>query len=447
MGFSLPALGWDRDRALVRKTQHDPVADGKHAARWRDHAQRAVGNAHVVAQIDAHECGGGDLAAQLIEVSERMLAFCAQFDVDGFRPHRYRGVSVAPDAGGCNAAERPFETDLDAQNRLRSRVHGLAIENVGAADEPRDELRLRPQVDFRRRADLQYAAAIDHRDAVRQRQGFGLIMGDVDGGDADRALQPQQFGAHFLPQSGVEVAQGLVQQQQFGLADDRTRECDALLFAAAQHGGIALPVVAEIDAPQAVLDPPADFLAAETHAPHRLEWECDVLEYGHVRPDGIGLKDHADAALVHGHMDALPRVEDHRIAEADDAVVRLFEAGDAPQRCGFAASARPQQREESPGLQAERGIVDTAAGLFGPAIKLGQVLDRQHVASRLLEVDRFCSPPRRTTSASSAIPPLPRTVNGLMSTASMTSPKSPASRPRAIRAPMAASISSAGPPR
>jgi hypothetical protein len=231
----------------------------------------------------------------------------------GLRPHRDRGFAIAPDAGRRNAAERLFETDLHAQHprpalhaalprrRIWRGIGRLAVENVGAADEARDELRLRPQIDLRRRADLQYAASIDHRDAVRQRQGLGLVVGDVDGGDADGALQPQQLAAHLFPQSGVEIAQRLVEQQQFRLADDRARESHTLLFAAAQHRGIALPIIGEIDAPQAVLDPPPDFFAAEAHAPHRLERERDVFEHGHVRPDRIGLENHADAALVHGH--------------------------------------------------------------------------------------------------------------------------------------------------
>ena len=56
------------------------------------------------------------------------------------------------------------------------------------ADEVGDEPGGRALVDLARRPDLLDAAAVHHRDAVRERERLGLIVGHEDGGDPDRAL-------------------------------------------------------------------------------------------------------------------------------------------------------------------------------------------------------------------------------------------------------------------
>ena len=79
------------------------------------------------------------------------------------------------------------------------------VEEVGAADEVGDELVRRPLVDLARRADLLDAAAVHHRDRVRQRQRLALVVRHVHRGNAELALQPFQFKPHALAQLGVEI--------------------------------------------------------------------------------------------------------------------------------------------------------------------------------------------------------------------------------------------------
>ena len=67
-----------------------------------------------------------------------------------------------------------------------------------------------------------------HRDAVTERHRLGLVVGDVDGGHAQPALQAQDLGAHLTAQLGVEVAQRLVEQERVGLTDDGAAHGDAL---------------------------------------------------------------------------------------------------------------------------------------------------------------------------------------------------------------------------
>ncbi|MNN94611.1 hypothetical protein D3C81_2132670 [compost metagenome] len=56
-------------------------------------------------------------------------------------------------------------------------------------------------------------AFVHHRNAVRQRQRFGLVMRDIDEGNADFFLQVDQLDLHLFAQLRVERRQGLIQQQ------------------------------------------------------------------------------------------------------------------------------------------------------------------------------------------------------------------------------------------
>ena len=53
-------------------------------------------------------------------------------------------------------------------------------------------------------------------DPITHRQGFHLIMRDVDRGDPQRTLQGEDFRAHLVPQTGVQIGQWLIQKQDPG---------------------------------------------------------------------------------------------------------------------------------------------------------------------------------------------------------------------------------------
>ena len=90
---------------------------------------------------------------------------------------------------------------------------------------------------------------------VGQRQRFGLVVGDIDEGDAGAALQALQFHAHLFAELGVEVRQRLVEQEDFRLDHEAPRQCHALLLAAGQLVRIALLQAGQIDQRQCVGDP------------------------------------------------------------------------------------------------------------------------------------------------------------------------------------------------
>ena len=95
-------------------------------------------------------------------------------------------------------------------------------------------------VDLARRADLDHAALVHHRDLVRERQRLALVVGDVDGGEIEFALQPLELGAHAVAQLGVEIGERLVEQEKLRLHHQRAREREPLLLAAGELGGVAV---------------------------------------------------------------------------------------------------------------------------------------------------------------------------------------------------------------
>jgi len=78
------------------------------------------------------------------------------------------------------------------------------------------------------------AAMIHHRNAIRQHQGFGLIVGDVDKGGTERGLQLLELNFHMLAQFQVQCAQGFIQQQQCRFQHHTARNRDPLTLPAGQ---------------------------------------------------------------------------------------------------------------------------------------------------------------------------------------------------------------------
>ena len=93
-----------------------------------------------------------------------------------------------------------------------------------------------------------------HDDLVAHGQGFALVMGDVGHGQLQALLQAADFLAHLAAQAGIEVAQGLVEQQHGRLQHQGARQRHALLLAAREFAGQALVVAHQADVLQRVAD-------------------------------------------------------------------------------------------------------------------------------------------------------------------------------------------------
>ncbi len=127
--------------------------------------------------------------------------------------------------GGCFERDQAVGVEIGAM---------AAADEIGRADEIRDEGVARKIVDVARRADLLDQPVAHHHDAVRHRQRLFEIVRHVDRRDAEPVLQLAQLDAHVGAQLGVEVRQRLVEQQHRGLEHEGARQRDALLLPAGE---------------------------------------------------------------------------------------------------------------------------------------------------------------------------------------------------------------------
>jgi hypothetical protein len=189
-------------------------------------------------------------------------------------------------------------------------------------------------------------------------------VGDVDGGGAEPAVKALQLGAHLDAQPGVEVAQGLVEEERGGLADDRAPQGDALPLSAGELPGPPLQEIAQPERLRRLEDAPLDVRLGDVP---ELEGERHVPPDRHVRIEGVVLEDHREVAVSGG------KAVDPAVADRDRSAVRFLEPGDHPEQGGLAAARGADQDEEFAVLHLERNAVH---GADAAGIGLLDVLDR-----------------------------------------------------------------------
>jgi len=87
---------------------------------------------------------------------------------------------------------------------------------------------------------LHQFAVAHHRQLISKRQGFALVMGDQNGGDASVFQQTRNHFAHGGAQAGIECRERLVQQHQPWLLRQRPGQRHALLLATGEFMGPTL---------------------------------------------------------------------------------------------------------------------------------------------------------------------------------------------------------------
>ena len=157
---------------------------------------------------------------------------------------------ASPSSAATSSARSPASSIVPPPLRPRA----PARHQVHQPHEVGDHAVCRVGIDLERRAVLLQAPAAHHRDLIGERQRLGLVVRDVDEGDAGAALQLLELGAHALAQLGVEIGQRLVEQQDRRLDHQRARERDALLLAARELVGVAALEAGEIDQRERLLD-------------------------------------------------------------------------------------------------------------------------------------------------------------------------------------------------
>src|SRR3954452_1588902 len=266
------------------------------------------------------------------------LKLSARVEGDRVAGH-HSGVGHVGDAPGLGAQAVGRRRGVDQLDLLGAdREAGpVALEQVGDADEAGDELGGRLLVELDRRADLLDSPLVEDGDPGTHRQRLVLVVGDVDEGDADLALDRLQLDLHLLAQLQVEGAERLVEQQHLGPLDDRPGQGDALALAAGELAGLAISVAGQADHLQRFV---ASLRSLGLVDAGDAQAVGNVLAHGHMRGQGVVLKDGVDGTVVGGHpADILAR-------QLDRAAAGILEAGDHPQRRRLAGAGRPEQGEE-----------------------------------------------------------------------------------------------------
>src|SRR5437588_4127320 len=205
------------------------------------------------------------------------------------------------------------------------------------ADERSDEGGCGLLVDINRLADLLDLSAVHDHKNIGQRHRLELVMGDVDRGRTEAALQLADFDPHRDPQLGVEVRQRLVEQKHLWLSYDRAAHRHALALAAGQLPRLAVEHRLEFENARGFLYAGVDlrFLHAAV-----AQAVGHVVVDRHVRIERVVLENHRDVAV--GRLDLI----DDTPADLDLAAGDGLEPRDHAQQGRLAAAGRAQPHAE-----------------------------------------------------------------------------------------------------
>lgn len=155
-------------------------------------------------------------------------------------------------------------------------------------------------------------AVAQYGDPVGEPYGLVHVVGDEEDGGPVLPAQLTHQVLHLQPGQGVECGERLVEQQQFGFADQGAGEGDALRLAAGEGGGPGVGVPFETDLGQG----PQPVPGAAARQGHRHIGE-DLLrryEAGFLEDDGTGLGDEDLSAV--GSVECAQDAQQGRLAAA-----------------------------------------------------------------------------------------------------------------------------------
>src|SRR5712671_7549146 len=127
-------------------------------------------------------------------------------------------------------------------------------------------------------------------DAGGEAFGEGSLVGDHDDGHAEGVLDFAEEEEDLLAGGGVEIAGGLIGEEDGGLIYESAGEGAALLLAAGEFAGAMVMAGAEADAVEGLRDAMAALGAVDFGEAER---EFDVFREGHAGEEIEGLEDHA----------------------------------------------------------------------------------------------------------------------------------------------------------
>jgi len=114
------------------------------------------------------------------------------------------------------------------------RADADAVHPVDGAEKAGDKAGGGGEVNLAGAADLLNLSFIHHGNLIGEREGFFLIVGDKEEGDAEPLLELFQLNADALAEGGVKSGERFIKEQEFRLNDEGPGKRGALLFAAGE---------------------------------------------------------------------------------------------------------------------------------------------------------------------------------------------------------------------
>jgi hypothetical protein len=164
--------------------------------------------------------------------------------------------------------------------------------------------------------------------------GFILVMGDEDEGGFDAPLDLLQEDLHLAPEACIQRGKRFVEQDQFRLANDGTRQGHALLLAARQLRGIAVAQGRKPDNVERLVD---KLLRRRAIAALNQRSIAGILRNRHMGKERIVLEDGVERAAVGRHGGDVGAIE------GDPAAGGCRETADQAQDCRLAGARRPKK--------------------------------------------------------------------------------------------------------
>ncbi len=203
-------------------------------------------------------------------------------------------------------------------------------------DQRGDEAIGGPAVEGQGVGHLLQAPLAEDRHPLAQRHGLGLIVGDIDGGCAQAVVEAADFALQLAAQGGFQVRERLIEEEEFGLADQGPAQGDALPLSAGELTGAAVQEVVDAQRGGGGADAAFDLRLG---GPPQGEAEGEVAPDRQVGIERAVLEDHGDVAL------AGRQTVQHLPVQDDAAAAGRFQAGDHPQDGRLAAARGAHQHQ------------------------------------------------------------------------------------------------------
>jgi hypothetical protein len=205
------------------------------------------------------------------------------------------------------------------------------------ADEPGYVQIHRSPVQLHRPAHLDHGALVQQRDSVSDREALRRVVGDVEGGDSERADGADDLLPHPGPLRGVEAGERFVQQEDVRHLHQRAPHAHQATLAVGQLARPAGQQPAQPQLPGTAADPLLHFGLRQ---PLRSQSPPEIARHVEEGQQRRGFEDHRRPSLTGWQCGDVATLDDH-FAGAD-----RVQAGDDAQERGLAAAGRTQHDQQ-----------------------------------------------------------------------------------------------------